>query len=89
MSSELPIFPPPAAPLFGDPVEQVIHYHQRTKHHYNRYARSLGFLDWANQPDPFRRFAEAPFVPLPLVVEEPRSQPMKRCTSRERLRFNR
>ncbi|GMV50976.1 MAG: hypothetical protein NBKEAIPA_01685 [Nitrospirae bacterium] len=73
MSSELPIFPPPAAPLFGDPVEQVIHYHQRTKHHYNRYARSLGFLDWANQPDPFRRFAEAPFVPLPLVVEEPRS----------------
>ncbi len=31
-------------------------YHDRTKHHFNRYARSLGFMDWANQPDPFRQF---------------------------------
>jgi hypothetical protein len=31
-------------------------YRQQTKHHFFRYARSLGTLDWANQPDPFRRY---------------------------------
>jgi SagB-type dehydrogenase family enzyme len=40
-------------------VETVIEYHQRTKHHPDRYARSLGYMDWANQPDPFRRFPGA------------------------------
>ena len=50
-----------------DPVEQVIRYHVQTKHHYNRYARSLGFLDWVNQPDPFRRFEGAQLFPLPLL----------------------
>ncbi|MCP9463522.1 MAG: SagB/ThcOx family dehydrogenase [Nitrospira sp.] len=60
-----------------DPVERVIRYHERTKHHYHRYARSLGFLDWANQPDPFRRFAGAELIPLPLLKadEEPESPP--------------
>ncbi|TKB69925.1 MAG: SagB/ThcOx family dehydrogenase [Nitrospira sp.] len=50
-----------------DPVDRVIHYHIRTKHHFNRYARSMGFLDWANQPDPFRRFEGAQLIPLPLL----------------------
>ncbi|MCP9450007.1 MAG: SagB/ThcOx family dehydrogenase [Nitrospira sp.] len=60
-----------------DSVEGVIRYHERTKHHYHRYARSLGFLDWANQPDPFRRFAGAELIPLPLLNadEEPESPP--------------
>lgn len=60
-----------------DPVELVIRYHERTKHHYHRYARSLGFLDWANQPDPFRRFAGAELISLPLLEadEEPESPP--------------
>ncbi|MCS6897870.1 MAG: SagB family peptide dehydrogenase, partial [Nitrospira sp.] len=60
-----------------DAVEQVIRYHERTKHHYHRYARSLGFLDWANQPDPFRRFAGAELIPLPLLApdEDPASPP--------------
>jgi SagB-type dehydrogenase family enzyme len=40
-------------------------YHERTKHHFNRFARSLGHLDWATQPDPFRRYAGAPLVELP------------------------
>jgi SagB-type dehydrogenase family enzyme len=35
----------------------VHRYHDGTKHHYNRFARSLGHLDWASQPRPFRRFA--------------------------------
>lgn len=31
-----------------------------------RFARSAGYLDWNTQPDPFRRFAGAPSIPLPL-----------------------
>jgi SagB-type dehydrogenase family enzyme len=42
----------------------ALHYHQATKHHFNRFARSLGYLDWATQPDPFRRYAGAPVVTL-------------------------
>ncbi|MEK6617456.1 MAG: SagB/ThcOx family dehydrogenase, partial [Nitrospirota bacterium] len=56
-----------------DELAQVIQYHQETKHHFFRYARALGYLDWANQPDPFRRYRGAQLVPLPLLRpdEEP------------------
>jgi hypothetical protein len=47
------------------PEHVVLAYHERTKHHYSRYAASLGYLDWANQPNPFRRYEEAPLVRLP------------------------
>jgi SagB-type dehydrogenase family enzyme len=40
-------------------------YHESTKHHFNRFAPSLGYMDWANQPDPFRRYAGAPLIELP------------------------
>jgi SagB-type dehydrogenase family enzyme len=43
----------------------AVEYHTRTKHHFNRFARSLGYLDWANLPDPFRRYSGAPLVELP------------------------
>lgn len=58
-----------------DFLHRVIHYHVQTKHHFNRYARSLGFLDWSNQPDPFRRFEGAQLISLPLLKpdEEPLS----------------
>ena len=39
-------------------------YHQATKHHFNRFARSTGYLDWATQPDPFRRYSGAPVIAL-------------------------
>ncbi|HEX9672386.1 MAG TPA: SagB/ThcOx family dehydrogenase, partial [Burkholderiales bacterium] len=50
-------------------------YHQETKHHFFRSARSLGYMDWANQPDPFRRFEGAPLISLPLLKPDdaPRS----------------
>ncbi len=67
MSTEKPVSAAPAEPLPTDPVDRVIRYHIQTKHHFNRYARALGYLDWANQPDPFRRFAGAPLVSLPLL----------------------
>lgn len=48
------------------PEDTAIAYHDATKHHFHRYARSLGYMDWANQPDPFRRYAGAPRFSLPL-----------------------
>jgi SagB-type dehydrogenase family enzyme len=67
MSTEKPSPALSAESVSTDPVEQVIRYHIRTKHHFNRYARSLGFLDWVNQPDPFRRFEGAQLIRLPLL----------------------
>jgi SagB-type dehydrogenase family enzyme len=43
----------------------ALRYHDQTKHHFHRFARSAGHLDWATQPDPFRRYAGAPVVELP------------------------
>src|SRR5437867_7846657 len=40
-------------------LEIVMRYHEETKHHFNRYARALGYMDWANQPNPFRRYEGA------------------------------
>ena len=50
-------------------------YHERTKHHFARFAPGPGQLDWANQPDPFRRFKGAPLTRLPLLApdDEPRA----------------
>lgn len=44
-------------------------YHERSKHRLDRYAPGPGGLDWANQPDPFRTFAGAPTVELPLGAD--------------------
>ena len=70
MSDEQTSSAPAAEPASPDPIDQVINYHIRTKHHFNRYARSLGFLDWVNQPDPFRRFEGAELISLPLLQPE-------------------
>ncbi|WP_345977160.1 SagB/ThcOx family dehydrogenase [Sulfurimonas sp. HSL3-7] len=50
-------------------TETIFDYHQRTKHHPNRYAASLGYMDWATQPDPFRRYEGSRSVELPLAFE--------------------
>ena len=50
-----------------DPVRD---YHERSKHHPQRYAPGPGGLDWASQPDPFRRYAGAPELELPLLAGE-------------------
>jgi SagB-type dehydrogenase family enzyme len=67
MSTEKPTTALPTEPLSTDLADRVILYHVQTKHHFNRYARALGYLDWANQPDPFRRFEGAQLIPLPLL----------------------
>jgi SagB-type dehydrogenase family enzyme len=70
MATEIPLYREPIEPVPSDPVDRVIRYHTQTKHHFNRYARALGYLDWANQPDPFRRFVGAPLVSMPLLKPE-------------------
>jgi SagB-type dehydrogenase family enzyme len=40
-------------------------YHDATKHHFHRFARSLGYLDWASQPNPFRSFRDTLAIALP------------------------
>ena len=45
-------------------------YHEQTKHHPNRYARSPGFMDWENQPIPYRLFEGAPQYQLPLLNKD-------------------
>jgi len=50
----------------SSPEKVVVAYHERTKHHFHRYAAAQGYMDWATQPDPFRRYAGADLVRLPL-----------------------
>jgi SagB-type dehydrogenase family enzyme len=77
MATEIPLYREPVETVPTDPIDRVIRYHVQTKHHFNRYARSLGHLDWANQPDPFRRYEGALLFPLPLLKpdDEPVSPP--------------
>ncbi len=50
-------------------LKNIQEYHQRTKHQLDRYARSPGFMDWRNQPNPFRFFEGARRLQLPLLGE--------------------
>ena len=50
-------------------------YHERTKHHFARFAPGPGQLDWVNPPDPFRRFEGAPLTPLPLLAPDAEPAP--------------
>ncbi|KAL0464640.1 UNVERIFIED_CONTAM: hypothetical protein Slati_0351600 [Sesamum latifolium] len=45
-------------------LTQVLKYHNQTKHSFTNYARGPHGLDWANQPNPFRRYISAPLLPL-------------------------
>jgi SagB-type dehydrogenase family enzyme len=51
-------------------MSAVLDYHERSKHRLDRYAPGPGRLDWATQPDPFRRYAGAPQIDLPLLASE-------------------
>jgi SagB-type dehydrogenase family enzyme len=54
----------PMTNVSRDPLLSVFEYHERTKHQFDRPAASLGYMDWATQPDPFRAFSDAPTVDL-------------------------
>jgi hypothetical protein len=58
-------------PPLPESTADIIAYHERTKHHPGRYARGPHGLDWATQPNPFRRFIGAPLFRLPLNDRDP------------------
>lgn len=51
--------------------QEVVRYHETTKNHLQRYARSPGFMDWDNQPAPFRFYEGVTPQPLPLLKTDP------------------
>jgi len=52
-------------------TEIVLAYHERTKHRLSRYAAGPEFLDWDDQPDPFRTFSGTERRVLPLSPDQP------------------
>lgn len=52
-----------------DALAKIYAYHQRSKHAFGRYAQGPGYLDWDTQPNPFRRFAGAAKIRLPLAAD--------------------
>ncbi len=50
-------------------LQIVYQYHEETKHAQHKYARSLGYMDWATQPNPFRTYNGANILKLPLAMK--------------------
>lgn len=50
-------------------LQEVLEYHEATKHQFHQYARGPGYLDWATQPDPFRRYEGSPLF----LLEKPKA----------------
>lgn len=50
----------------GTATSHIVRYHQKSKHHPSAFAPGPRGLDWANQPDPFLRYENAPRITLPL-----------------------
>ena len=51
-------------------IRRVLLYHEQTKHASQAYARSIGRMDWATQPNPFRHYAGAPLSLLPRTFSD-------------------
>jgi SagB-type dehydrogenase family enzyme len=58
----------------SDALAAVVTYHQATKHQFHAYARGPRQMDWATQPNPFRRYEGAPLVDLDYIP--PCSEPL-------------
>lgn len=49
----------------NEETERLFAYHHATKHSYHSVRTNAHFLDWRNQPDPFRTYEGAPLITLP------------------------
>jgi SagB-type dehydrogenase family enzyme len=49
---------------FNEDTERLFAYHQATKHTYHSVRSSAHYLDWRNQPNPFRTYEGAPVTLL-------------------------
>ena len=50
---------------FNEETKRLFDYHQATKHTYHSVRANAHYLDWSNQPDPFRTYEGAPVTVLP------------------------
>jgi SagB-type dehydrogenase family enzyme len=50
---------------FNKDTERLFAYHQATKHTYQSVRTNARYLDWHNQPDPFRIYEGVPTIHLP------------------------
>ncbi len=55
----------PRRGTFNEETERLFAYHHATKHTYHSVRSRAHYLDWRNQPNPFRTYDGAPIVPLP------------------------
>jgi SagB-type dehydrogenase family enzyme len=49
----------------NEETERLFTYHHATKHSYQSVRTNAHFLDWHNQPNPFRAYEGAPLIALP------------------------
>ena len=49
----------------NEETERLFAYHHATKHSYHSVRTNPHFLDWRNQPDPFRTYEGATLIKLP------------------------
>ena len=54
----------PQCASFNQETERLFAYHQATKHTYYSVRENAHYLDWSNQPDPFRIYEGAPVTVL-------------------------
>jgi len=47
-------------------TQMVYTYHNETKHSQYQYAKSLGYMDWETQPNPYRSYSDTQKTSLPL-----------------------
>ena len=47
-------------------TQMVYTYHNETKHSQYKYAKSLGYMDWETQPNPYRNYGDTQKTSLPL-----------------------
>ncbi len=52
----------------SEQLQAVFAYHESSKHRFDAFAPGPGFLDWATQPDPFRRYEGARLIMLQTVA---------------------
>ena len=50
---------------FNKETHRLFAYHQATKHTFQSVHTTAHYLDWDNQPDPFRTYEGAPVILLP------------------------
>ena len=53
-------------------LKDIFQYHNNSKHGYYSFAPGPGYLDWASQPDPFRKYEGADIVHLKKIPQTER-----------------